>query len=169
MRPNKLLSVGTFTGFLLAVVSLIAWWYAPCGSIDCATSRYLGVDFKVMEALSIAEPDQVDVLLERAAELNPSSLWVLQLSKAYARTPNELLAVTREIAVRFPYQHPRNFTAWAEAALEVGDVAEARLALQKGFEYFAPDRYPYGEDRMPPEIYEEWVASAQELLASLTE
>lgn len=149
---------------LLVGVGLTAWWYVPCSGTTCATSRYLGVDFKAITAVSEATPKLRAELLARLRLLYPESLWVLRVEQEYVESALAELSLAREIAQRFPYQHPENYLAWANAALAVGDVDEARRAAMSGLGVFPEEQYPYGERRMTPERYQAWLDSANAIV-----
>jgi hypothetical protein len=118
----------------------------------------------LIEGLDVQEREAV---YGKLRTLYPESLWVLGLERQGARAQVNRLAVNREIAQRFPNQHPANFVMWAQAAWELGDLAEAKEALTTGLEVFPPDAYPYGERRMTPEIYQDWIDTAYAMLAQI--
>lgn len=152
---------------LVVATVLTLWWYLPCTGPSCAVTRYLGVQYRLRPALAEATPAERADLIEQSRQLYPKSLWVLRAEQVYLTEPASSLALAREIAQRFPYQHPQNFLDWAEAALQVGDEAEARAAITLGLSYFPADSYPFGEMRVTPEQYQAWLDTAQELLGEL--
>lgn len=152
---------------LIVATLMVLWWYLPCTGSTCATSRYLGVDYKVRPALAAATPAERTALLERARELYPQSLWVLREEQKYAETPEERLAIAREIATRFSYQHPQNYLDWANAALALDRTDEAVTAIEQGLSIFRDDEYPYGEMRVTPETYQAWLDTAHAMLRDL--
>lgn len=152
----------------IAVVAIALWWYLPCNADDCATARYLGYPEAVVTALEAAPAEDRAPLLLRARELYPQSLWVLQLQRSVAATPQQRLALSQEIVERFPYQHPNNYLALANISLEIGDAEGARTALERGLEIFPPDRLPFSEFRLTPAQYRSnWVDPATALLSDL--
>lgn len=148
---------------LLLGAGMTAWWFVPCSGAPCATQRYLGIDYKVLPALEEATPSQRVLLLERASELYPASQWVLRARQRYVASPEDELALAREFAIRFPYQHPDNYLLWAQAALAAGRPGEALEAIEAGLAVFPADRYPYGEQRMTRERYAQWIDQADAL------
>lgn len=155
--------------FAVAAMGVFLWWYVPCNEETCATSRYLGIDYKVMPTLAQSSPATRSEIFVELKRLYPQSLWVLQAASKYADNGSDMLEIRREIALRFPDQHPDNYLDWAHAALAVGDQAEAKTALRTGLEYFPRGKYPYGEMRMTPDRYETWLLTAEELLDSLVD
>lgn len=157
---SGLLYISVATGYF-------AWWFVPCTVPTCATARYLGVDFKALPALVQVDNPGREALISRLRELYPQSLWVVQVEQAYASRPEDKLRLAREIAERFPFQHPENYLAWANAALAVGDESEARRAITAGLRVFSDGSYPYGEVRMTPERYQAWLEEAERILAEV--
>ena len=151
--------------FIILAIGLTAWWYYPCHGTGCAVERYLGLRSKIEAQLVSLEPHARPELLQQAQELYPKSVWVWRAKQRYETDPAASLAIAREIAQRFPYQHPQNYLDWANDALALGKIEEARQAIRTGLVHFPADEYPYGERRMTREWYqEEWVAEAQRLL-----
>lgn len=146
-------------------VGLMSWWYFPCKSDSCVVDRYFGYEEKSVAQLQVLDAESREKLLAKLRVLYPESIWVLRAAQVHAVSPVDKLTLAREIASRFPYQHPENFLAWAEAALEVGDLSEARTAVESGLEIFPEGSYPYGERRMTPERYQAWIQDANAILA----
>jgi hypothetical protein len=86
------------------------------------------------------------------------------LSLVSARDPDTQLDLSREIATTFPYQSPGNYLRWAELALVGGDTEQAKLAIRAGLRVFPASEYPYGEVRMTPELYADWIERAETIL-----
>jgi len=161
---NSWLSAVGRASALVAAVALVAWWFYPCRGVECATERYLGVDFKVLPVLAATDDATRQAVLGDVGRLYPQSLWVLQVGKTFATSDDQQLEYARDIAKRFPYQDPENYLAWARAAQDVGSEEEVWEAITTGLLYFPPDEYPYGESRITPLRYEEWLKSAAEML-----
>lgn len=83
----------------------------------------------------------------------------------FTESPSAKLDIAREIAARFPNQHPENFLVWANAALVAGEVDEAKKAIEAGLSVFPANRYPYGERRMTRERHQDWIDQARTILA----
>ncbi|HEX7003127.1 MAG TPA: O-antigen ligase family protein [Trueperaceae bacterium] len=158
----RALSVAT----VITGASLAAWWFFPCDGVMCSVDRYLGIDYKVLPALERASPADRLAILHRARQLYPLSSWVVRAEQRYIESPDERLALAREFASRFPYQHPENYLDWANAALAIGRHEEAITAVNAGLEVFPADEYPYGERRMTPERYAQWIEDANAILAT---
>lgn len=154
---------------LAAAAGLALWWYLPCDGASCVTARYLGLEAKARPVLQTAAEAERQQILTRLRELYPESIWVLRAEQEYATTDEQRLALAREIATRFPYQHPQNYLDWAEAAEALDRPGEVAEALTLGLHYFPEDQYPYGEQRMTPERYRAWIEEAQALLAQVSE
>jgi O-antigen ligase len=140
--------IGVRTALAIAVLTVSAafalWWYAPCQGVDCAARRHLGNRPEMLDLARSLEGAESRRVAERAVELNPRSAWAWQLLAEQSREPAERLEATRELARRFPLMSPANYLRWAEAALEVGEVGEARTAVLAGLEVFPPGFSPAG-------------------------
>lgn len=152
----------------VALAGAIAWWYFPCNDKACSVDRYLGMDTKTVHVLSEIDSLKREQIITRLHDLYPRSLWVSQLDVVYADDAQDRLQALSRLTLDYPLQHPNNYLRWAEAALAVDDVAQARKALEVGLSYFPREKYPYGEMRITPAGYEAWADEAEELLRSLT-
>jgi len=149
---------------LVAATGLAAWWFVPCTGTGCYLTRFHGVPNLATQNLAEVESGQRNDVLNRLRELYPKSLWVLRLEQRYAERAEDHLAIAAEIARRFPLQSPQNYLDWATAAMAVGDSKQAVEAVREGLAVFGPDDYPYGEQRMTPELYRSWLDQADAIL-----
>lgn len=166
IKPNLGLAV-SLVGIGLAI-GLTAWWYWPCAH-DCANGRHLGYRPEVLaEAAKLSGSEQA-ALLERAAQLNPKSLWVYRVKLQHAQTLAEQLAVLSQINRSFPFASPDYYWQQVQVALQLGRREEAIAALEAGLERFPPGFQPAGiplgqeYDR----IYRNWSKQAPVLLGEL--
>lgn len=159
-RVRSVVVAGQVVSVLLAVV-LAAWWYLPCQGTGCLTERYLGARIKVAPVLQ-QDPDPS--LLAETMRLNPASLWIYQVALQASQASEERRDAARAIAERFPYSSPEHYRIWAEAALELGERAEAQEALSMGLAHFPP-----GLSVVQTPLYsnndfqEAWLAAAEQL------
>ena len=150
-----------------ALVIMVTWcaaWYWPCGDLECSFSRRGAPPTQIGPRIGQVPESRRHELMQRLRAMYPESLWVLRIEQTHAADPLRELMIAREIARRFPYQHPQNYLDWARSAMAVGDIDEARIAVQHGLGVFPPHQYPFGEMRMTPARYAEWIASANAIL-----
>lgn len=163
-RLSGMLRVAVAVVCLCFATGMAAWWFLPCHATSCVTQRYLGIEAKALPELRTLGPIEQEDLLSELRQLYPESVWVLRAEQSYSQTPHETLVIAREIATRFPYQHPDNYLSWANAALDLGDFDEARTAIDRGLEVFPENQYPYGDARMTRERYQTWLDDANAIL-----
>jgi len=154
-------------GIALAI-GLTAWWYWPCVN-GCATGRHLGFRPEVLaEAAKLSGAERI-ALLDRAAQLNPKSLWVYRARLQYAQTAEEQLAILAQINRIFTYASPTYYLQQARLAAQLGRREEAIAALKAGLNRFPPGFRPAGVPlgQELQRIYQDWSAQAPALLVKL--
>ncbi len=136
-RPR---AIPGWLGVVVGVVA-VAWWYLPCDHTDCALDRHLAFPRSVTQGFGQISEAEQDRVLAEAAKRYPESFWVATLTLRFAGSPERQLAAARDVAVRFPFQHPDRYLDWADFAHEAGDVAEERAALKQGLAIFYEDAW----------------------------
>jgi len=166
-RNTRLNVVPAIAGLTLAI-GLVLWWYWPCAS-NCATGRHLGYRPEVLsQVATVVEPERT-VLLNKATQFNPKSLWVYRAKLQYAATPQEKLEVLRTLTRQFPLASPVYYLQRAQIALGLGFKDEAKQTLETGLKHFPPGfkpaGVPFGDSIY--QLYENWSLEAPRLLKSL--
>ncbi|WP_297860181.1 hypothetical protein [Meiothermus sp.] len=107
--------------------------------------------------------------MERAAQLNPKSLWVYRAKLQYAQTPEEQLATLSQINRTFPLASPSFYWQQAQLALQLGRKEEAIAALEAGLKHFPPGFRPAGVPlgQGIQKTYRDWSVEAPALLRQL--
>ncbi|MCS7069196.1 MAG: O-antigen ligase family protein [Meiothermus sp.] len=147
-------------------VGLAVWWYWPCAP-HCA--RHLGYRPEVLAEAARLSGAERATLLEKAARLNPKSLWVYRAKLQFAQTPEEQLATLSQINRAFPLASPSYYLQQARLAAQLGRKAEAIAALEAGLKRFPPGIRPAGTplDEQVRKSYQDWSVQAPELLKEL--
>lgn len=150
-------------------LALAAWWYAPCAQ-DCAIGRHLGHRQAVLAELKGSSAQEAQALLERAAGLNPKSLWVYRAWLGYAQTPAERERLLERILEVFPLANPLDYLELARLKAARGEKEAAIRTLQTGLARFPPGFQGYQAANFfgrLSAIYDTWEREAPRLLREL--
>ena len=146
---------------------LVLWWFLPCRGASCSLERQLGWRGAVLSDVQIAPPDERQVLLEGANNLNPKSFWVDAARLRAASGDAERLWVLEDIVAKFPLQAPGNYLELARTALRLGRRDQARRVLELGLKRFPPDLRAAGVPLQDTGLLARWVTDARTMLHDL--